>query len=102
MKVHLNNYQIHSDSIFEINGLTGVIGSNNNGKTSLIRSLRDFVKNEFTSDKIKQGAKIGYIDIDGIKLERNSKTSILHLLDGTVIEKMSGQKLPKFPLNRKT
>ena len=95
MKVHLHNFQIHKDSEIDIAGLTGIIGTNNSGKSSLIRSLRDFVMNNFGEEKIRQGQKSGYISVDGFKLERNVKTSVLHLPDGKKLEKMAGQKLPK-------
>ena len=95
MKVKLHNFQAHHDAEIEIKGLTGVIGSNNSGKTSLIRSVRDFVLNNFGAEKITQGQKSGYIEIDGIRLSRTEKTSMLKMPDGKTFEKMAGQKIAK-------
>ena len=95
MKIKLHNYQIHSDTELDIDGLVGIVGSNNNGKTAIIRSLKDFPLNTFGEEKIKQGQKSGYIDVDGTRLTRHAKTSVLSLPDGTTIEKLAGQKIAK-------
>ncbi|MFA6091038.1 MAG: hypothetical protein WC774_04675 [Candidatus Gracilibacteria bacterium] len=75
----LENYQSIKSGEIDIEGMVCLVGSNNSGKTAVLRAIRDFVLNKspnyiFSKNKINALSKEGYIEIDGITLSKKSSS----------------------------
>jgi len=55
IKVHIKNYQLVKDLVFEIDGFTSIQGSSNRGKSSIARSISSALKNDNGEDFIRHG-----------------------------------------------
>ena len=95
MKIDIKNYQRLEDiSIDLLPGINLVSGNSNNGKSSTIRAVRDFIFNKISKDKIRHGEKELEISIDNAKAIRNSK-GVIYEIDGNKFEKVGRNILPE-------
>lgn len=88
MKIEIKNYQRIED--IEINlspGINLITGNSNNGKSSTIRAVRDFVFNKYSNDKIRHGEKKLEVNIDSVKSSR-MKAATTFDIDGQLMEKV--------------
>lgn len=94
MLVKIKNYQRLEDVTLDLKpGINLISGNSNNGKSSTIRAVRDFVFNKATKDKIRHGEKEMSVTLDNATLNRNSKGTT-YTIDGKTFEKVG-----KNPLN---
>jgi DNA repair exonuclease SbcCD ATPase subunit len=99
-KIKLKNFQSYYDeNIFEFTkGLNCIIGSTNSGKSSIIRSLRFFLFNEWDNSFVSNGQEQSEISLSldsGDKLERvKGKDVNRFILNGRVFENF-GLEIPK-------
>lgn len=94
MLVKIKNYQRLEDITLDLKpGINLISGNSNNGKSSTIRAIRDFVFNKATKDKIRHGEKEMSITLDNATLNRNSKGTTYTINDKTF------EKVGKTPLN---
>lgn len=88
MKIEIKNYQRIEE--IEINlspGINLITGSSNNGKSSTIRAVRDFVFNKFSNDKIKHGENKIEVNLDSVKSSR-TKSGTTFDINGQHMEKV--------------
>lgn len=88
MKIEIKNYQRIED--IEINlspGINLITGNSNNGKSSTIRAVRDFIFNKYSNDKIRHGEKKLEVNIDSVKSSR-MKAATTFDIDGQLMEKV--------------
>lgn len=94
MIVKIKNYQRLEDITLDLKpGINLISGNSNNGKSSTIRAIRDFIFNKATKDKIRHGEKEMSITLDNATLNRNSKGTTYTINDNTF------EKVGKNPLN---
>ena len=95
MRIHIKNYQRLED--LELNLLPGInliSGSSNNGKSSTIRAVRDFIFNKISKDKIRHGETEVSVELDNAKAIRNSK-GVIYEINGDTFEKVGRNILPE-------
>ncbi|MGL4865257.1 MULTISPECIES: AAA family ATPase [Bacteria] len=88
MKIKIKNYQRIED--LEINlspGINLITGNSNNGKSSTIRAIRDFVFNKFSNDKIRHGETKLEVTLDDVKSFR-TKLGTVFDIKGELMEKV--------------
>ena len=67
MKVKINNYQIIKEAELEFKpGVTVIIGSSNNGKSSVIRAIESAINNKGGSDFINYDAESCEVTIEDL------------------------------------
>lgn len=94
MLVKIKNYQRLEDITLNLKpGINLISGNSNNGKSSTIRAIRDFIFNKVTKDKIRHGEKEMSITLDNATLNRNSKGTTYTINENTF------EKVGKNPLN---
>lgn len=94
MIVKIKNYQRLEDITLNLKpGINLISGNSNNGKSSTIRAIRDFIFNKATKDKIRHGEKEMSITLDNATLNRNSKGTTYTINENTF------EKVGKNPLN---
>lgn len=94
-KIHIKNYQRLEDLELDLlPGINLISGSSNNGKSSVIRAVRDFIFNKISKDKIRHGEEEVVVEMDTAKATRNSKGTIYEV-DGNVFEKVGRNILPE-------
>ena len=94
MLVKIKNYQRIEDITLDLKpGINLISGNSNNGKSSTIRAIRDFIFNKATKDKIRHGEKEMSVTLDNAILNRNSKGTTYTINDKTF------EKVGKTPLN---
>lgn len=94
-KIHIKNYQRLEDLELDLlPGINLISGSSNNGKSSTIRAIRDFIFNKISKDKIRHGEEEVVVELDTAKATRNSKGTIYEI-DGNVFEKVGRNILPE-------
>lgn len=65
MKVKINNYQIIEDIDLEfVQGVNAIVGSTNNGKSSVIRAIKGAINNQGGSGFINYNAEESVVDIE--------------------------------------
>lgn len=65
MKVKINNYQIIEDAELEFPvGITSIVGSTNNGKSSIIRAIKGAINNQGGSSFINYNSDEAVVSID--------------------------------------
>lgn len=95
MKIKISNYQRLID--IELNlkpGINLISGNSNNGKSSTIRAIRDFIFNKISNDKIRHGEKELSIAIDNAEATRTSKGTVYNIA-GEKFEKVGKTILPE-------
>lgn len=88
MKIKIKNYQRIED--LEINlspGINLITGNSNNGKSSTIRAIRDFMFNKFSNDKIRHGETKLEVTLDNVKSFR-TKSGTTFDIKGELMEKV--------------
>lgn len=88
MKIKIKNYQRIED--LEINlspGINLITGNSNNGKSSTIRAIRDFIFNKFSNDKIRHGETKLEVTLDDVKSFR-TKSGTSFDIKGELMEKV--------------
>lgn len=94
MLVKIKNYQRLEDITLDLKpGINLISGNSNNGKSSTIRAIRDFIFNKATKDKIRHGEKEMSITLDNAILNRNFKGTTYTINENTF------EKVGKTPLN---
>lgn len=95
MKIVIKNYQrLEKIDLELVNGINLIRGSSNNGKSSVIRAIRDFIFNKISKDKIRHGEDELSIEIDTAKATRNSK-GVVYEIDNEKFEKVGRNILPE-------
>ena len=93
MKIKIKNYQRLEDVDIELKtGLNVVTGGSNNGKSSTIRAIRDFIFNKFSNDKIRHGEKDVLVKIDDTTAER-TKSGTKYNVNGKELIKVGRNSL---------
>lgn len=64
MKVRVKNFQSIADAEIEIDGFTVITGSNNSGKTALIRALRGAFQNTGGNTFVRHGTDACRVEVD--------------------------------------
>ena len=64
MKVRVRNFQSIKDATIEVKGFTVVTGTNNSGKSALVRALRGAFQNSKGSSFVRHGEATAKVDID--------------------------------------
>jgi exonuclease SbcC len=87
VKVRVRNFQSIADASLVIDGLTVVTGSNNSGKTALVRAIRGAFQNTRGSAFVRHGAKKCTVELefdDGrtLKWEKGPKHPPTYTIDG--------------------
>lgn len=78
MLIKLINYESIVKGEILLEGLVGLVGTNNIGKSAFIRAITDFCQNTFTKEKINWHAKEGTIQINDTILKRiPTQTSLI-------------------------
>ena len=88
MKIKIKNYQRIEN--LEINlspGINLITGNSNNGKSSTIRAIRDFMFNKFSNDKIRHGETKLEVTLDDVKSFR-TKSGTTFDIKGELMEKV--------------
>lgn len=94
MIVKIKNYQRLEDITLELKpGINLISGNSNNGKSSTIRAIRDFVFNKATKDKIRHGEKELEVSLDNAIMNRTNKGTTYSINNETF------EKVGKTPLN---
>ena len=95
MKLHIKNYQRLEDLTIELKpGINLISGSSNNGKSSTIRAVRDFIFNKISKDKIRHGQDEVIVELDTAKAIRDKK-GVIYEVDGNTFEKVGRNILPE-------
>lgn len=95
MKINIKNYQrLENISIELLPGINLISGNSNNGKSSTIRAVRDFIFNKISKDKIRHGEKELEITIDDATAIRNNK-GVIYEISGEKFEKVGRNILPE-------
>lgn len=93
MKITIENYQRIEEVEIELKtGLNLITGSSNNGKSSSLRAVRDFIFNKFSNDKIRHGEKETTVSLDCITAHR-TKEGTKYNVNGELFEKVGRNQL---------
>lgn len=92
-KIYIKNYQALNDLEIElVPGINLITGNSNNGKSAVIRAVRDLIFNGFQNSKIKHGEKELCVKLDDcIEAIRNKNTKY-------IIENKDYDKVGRVPL----
>lgn len=94
-KILITDYQRLGSIELELKyGINLISGSSNNGKSSIIRAVRDFIFNKISKDKIRHGTNVTAIEIDGQKAYRDNKGTA-YIVDGETLEKVGRVIVPE-------
>lgn len=94
-KIKIKNYQRLEDIEIELDyGINLISGSSNNGKSSVIRAVRDLIFNKVSKDKIRHGQNSVMIEIDNAIVTRDKKGTI-YTIDEEKLEKVGRNILPE-------
>lgn len=79
MKLDLQNFQAHSNTSLDIDGITVITGESNSGKSSIIRGILWLLTNKPTGTSfIKRGAKeakVSFLETDRIRSSKHNRYS---------------------------
>lgn len=91
MKVRVQNFQSIADSTVEVKGLTVISGSNNCGKSAVIRAIEGVFINKGGHSFVRHGADHSTvtIDVDGRQIIwKKGKKINQYIIDGKVFDKV--------------
>lgn len=93
MEITIENYQrIEEIKIKLTPGINLITGASNNGKSSSLRAIRDFIFNKFSNDKIRHGEKETVVSLDSVKASR-TKDGTKYCINGEEFEKVGRNQL---------
>lgn len=94
-KIKIKNYQALNDiDIILVPGLNVITGNSNNGKSAVIRAIRDLVFNSFQNSKIKHGESELNIKLnEEVEAIRNKNTK--YIISNKEYEKVGRTSLPE-------
>lgn len=95
MRINIKDYQRVEEVDFELEpGINVINGESNNGKSSIMRAIRDFIFNSFTNEKVRHGQKSLSVSIDDATGNRNKKGTTYEIGEEH-FEKIGRNKLPE-------
>lgn len=93
--IKIKNYQRLEDIEIDLEyGINLISGNSNNGKSSVIRAIRDLIFNKVSKDKIRHGQSSVMIEIDNAIVTRDKKGTV-YTVDNNKLEKVGRNILPE-------